>query len=78
MNTVNPRALAQTLSREQDHALLFRTLATLRTGIPLFADVEELEWPGPKPEFDALGKRLDAAVIGHKRKNRPPGESRIP
>src|SRR6202000_316706 len=34
--------LATTLERERDAALLFRTLATLRTDIPLFDDVERL------------------------------------
>jgi 5'-3' exonuclease len=38
--------LAQTLQREQQNALLFRTLATLRTDIPLFDDVESLRWRG--------------------------------
>jgi 5'-3' exonuclease len=38
--------LAQTLQREQQNALLFRTLATLRTDIPLFDDVELLRWLG--------------------------------
>jgi 5'-3' exonuclease len=55
-------ALAYTLAQERELAMLFRTLATLRTDIPLFDDVEELRWLGPKPEFDALGKRLDAAT----------------
>jgi 5'-3' exonuclease len=40
--------LAQTLQREQQNALLFRTLATLRTDIPLFDDVESLRWHGEK------------------------------
>ena len=57
-------ALARTLSTERDHALLFRTLATLRTNIPLFEDVNELEWHGPKAGFESLGARLDAAVTG--------------
>src|ERR1700730_17262798 len=30
VNAANAKALAETLSRERDHALLFRTLATLR------------------------------------------------
>jgi 5'-3' exonuclease len=34
--------LAQTLERERERAMLFRTLATLRTDIPLFEDVESL------------------------------------
>jgi 5'-3' exonuclease len=32
-------------------ALLFRTLATLRTDAPLFADVDELRWRGPTADF---------------------------
>jgi 5'-3' exonuclease len=47
---------------------LFRTLATLRTDIALFDDVDELEWQGPKDGFEALGARLDAAVTT----SRPP------
>jgi 5'-3' exonuclease len=58
----NAGALAYTLSKEFEDALLFRTLATLRTNIPLFEDVEELRWNGPKPEFAPLGSRLDSAV----------------
>jgi hypothetical protein len=43
-------------------ALLFRTLATLRTDIALFEDVDELQWQGPNAGFDSLGARLVAAV----------------
>jgi 5'-3' exonuclease len=32
-------------------ALLFKTLATLRTDAPLFANVDEIEWRGPTPQF---------------------------
>ena len=62
VNAANAGALAQTLSTERDRAFLFRTLATLRTDIPLFDDVDELRWNGPGVGFEALGKRLDAAV----------------
>ena len=62
VNASNASALADTLDRERDRALLFRTLATLRTDIPLFDSVGELEWKGPTPAFAALGARLDAAV----------------
>src|SRR5690606_21767346 len=34
-------------------ALLFKTLATLRTDADLFDDVDELRWRGPTPEFAA-------------------------
>jgi 5'-3' exonuclease len=61
VNASNAGALAQTLAREMDSALLFRTLATLRTDIAVFEDVEQLRWNGPTPAFDALGARFDAA-----------------
>jgi 5'-3' exonuclease len=67
VNAANASALAHTLSSQRERALLFRTLATLRTDIALFDDVDELEWHGPKPGFDALGARLDAAVTGARR-----------
>jgi 5'-3' exonuclease len=62
VNVANASVLAQTLARERDRALLFRTLATLRTDIPLFDDVDELQWTAPTPAFAALGARFDAAV----------------
>jgi 5'-3' exonuclease len=58
----NSGALAYTLHNEFDDALLFRTLATLRTNISLFEDVEQLRWNGPKAQFAPLGSRLDSAV----------------
>jgi 5'-3' exonuclease len=61
VNATNASALADTLCREWDSALLFRRLATLRTDIALFNDVEELRWGGPTPAFDQLAARLDAA-----------------
>lgn len=47
------------LGDQKTAALLFRTLATLRTDAPLFADVDELRWRGPTPDFDVWTKRLD-------------------
>jgi 5'-3' exonuclease len=44
VDVANAGSLARTLDSERDLALLFRTLATLRTDIPLFADVDELRW----------------------------------
>ena len=58
----NAAGLARALAEGRDQAMLFRTLATLRTDIPLFASVDELQWRGPKAGFDALGARLDAAI----------------
>jgi hypothetical protein len=67
VNVGNPSVLARTLSQEREHAFLFRTLATLRTDIALFDDVDDLKWNGPTPAFDALGARFDAAVTGSRR-----------
>jgi 5'-3' exonuclease len=66
-NVANASALADTLFREDDRALLFRTLATLRTDIALFDDVDELRWKGPTPAFANLAARLDAAVTETRR-----------
>jgi 5'-3' exonuclease len=61
VNVSGATTLAATLREQRPQALLFRTLATLRTDIQLFDDVEQLRWSGPKPEFEALAARLDAA-----------------
>ena len=67
VNVANASALAETFSSERHRALLFRTLATLRTDINLFADVDELRWSGPTPAFASLAARLDAAVTDARR-----------
>jgi 5'-3' exonuclease len=54
--------LAETLRRDWDKAILFRLLATLRTDIKLFDDVDELRWRGPTPAYDAIATQLDTAV----------------
>lgn len=51
-------ALAATLARDRDLARLFRRLATLRTDVPVFESVDELEWKGPAPTLPALRRRL--------------------
>ncbi len=61
VNAANASVLAETLIRERERALLFRTLATLRTDIELFNDIDQLRWNGPTVAFDALAARLDAA-----------------
>ena len=45
------------LGDNREHALLFKTLATLRTDAPVFDAVEELEWKGPTPAFAAVAEK---------------------
>jgi 5'-3' exonuclease len=49
---------AEVLGERQALALLFKTLATLRTDATLFTDVGELEWRGPTSEFARYCERL--------------------
>ncbi len=54
VNAANASALAETLRRERDQALLFRTLAPLRTDIARFGGVDQLGWHGPTSAFAAM------------------------
>ncbi len=51
VNVGGAARLAQTLERDRERAMLFRTLATLNSDITLFDDVDELRWNG---RIDAL------------------------
>ena len=73
VNAFNASALAHTLSRERDQVFLFRTLATLRTDIPLFDDADQLRWNGPTPGMDEVAARLDAVISETKRPSRSVG-----
>ena len=70
VNAANASALAATLHNEMQQALLFRKLATLRTDIPLFDNVGDLKWSGPRPEFEPLATQLDAAIVKTSRRSR--------
>jgi len=63
VNATGAASLASTLARDRDNAFLFRTLATLRTDVEVFDDVEELRWTGPTDRFAALAAAFDAAVV---------------
>lgn len=70
VRVTNPQALAETLQRNREQAFLFRALATLRTGIPLFQNVDELRWQGPTDAFEPLANRLDSNANGEPRRGR--------
>jgi len=71
VNAASPGALAATLAREHENALLFRVLATLRTDVPVFDDVDELRWTGPTPAFPPIAAAFDAAVTDNKTVKKP-------
>ncbi|HLZ44987.1 MAG TPA: 5'-3' exonuclease H3TH domain-containing protein [Gemmatimonadales bacterium] len=55
--------LSAALEENRTLALLFRTLATLRLDVPVFANVNELRWGGPLPEFQHVAKRLRVPAL---------------
>jgi 5'-3' exonuclease len=68
VNAASPGALARTLDRDRERALLFRTLATLRRDVPLFKSVHDLRWTGPSPAFQGLADRMSSAVTSTSRR----------
>jgi 5'-3' exonuclease len=46
------------LGKNLEAALLFKRLATLRTDLPLFNDVDQLRWPGPMPAFVSWAEQI--------------------
>ena len=52
--------LAGALRAARGDAALFRDLATLRTTLPVFKDVDELRWRGPEPRFFDVCARFNA------------------
>ena len=50
--------LSGALEQNRELAVLFRTLATLRTDVTVFADLDELRWRGPRAEFEQTAGRL--------------------
>jgi len=60
-NVASPAALSRVWLRDREQAFLFRTLATLRTDVRVFDDVDALRWSGPTPAFAPMAARFDAA-----------------
>ena len=74
VQVASPGTLSDTLKRDHDLAMLFRTLATLRTDVPLFKAVDELRWNGPTSAFEKIAAQLDNA----KTEKRGPSDRRAP
>jgi 5'-3' exonuclease len=54
---------AEVLGEHRPRALLFKTLATLRTDAKLYDNVDELHWRGPTAEFAPLCERLAISQV---------------
>ena len=52
------RGLSESLLNAWNDAVLFRTLATLRLDVPVFDNVKDLRWTGPRPNFEQLCQRM--------------------
>ena len=48
------------LDGRRDEALLFKRLATLRTDVRVFANVDAMAWSGPTDSFSAWAERIEA------------------
>ena len=46
------------LGANKEQALLFKTLATLRTDAPLFRSVDDIRWKGPSESFPEVAERI--------------------
>jgi 5'-3' exonuclease len=57
------RVLAESLFNAWNEALLFRTLATLRLDVPVFDTVEDLQWRGPRVNFEDYCRRMKSPAL---------------
>ncbi len=52
--------LSAVLFERWNEALLYRTLATLKLDVPVFETVDELQWKGPRPEFERYCRHVQS------------------
>ena len=67
--------LSSALEENRELAVLFRTLATLRTDVPVFNDIDELRWRGPRAEFEQVARRLGVTGLWDRARRVPLGTS---
>ncbi|HLJ44421.1 MAG TPA: 5'-3' exonuclease H3TH domain-containing protein [Bryobacteraceae bacterium] len=59
----NARRLSTSLFSSWNDALLFRTLATLRTEVSVFETIDDLRWKGPQPRFEEQCRSMGSADL---------------
>ena len=64
--------LAAALAEHRELAVLFRTLATLRTDVPVFTTLAELRWRGPTAPFEQLAAQLGVPGLWDRARRIPP------
>jgi 5'-3' exonuclease len=57
------QTLAQSLFENWEDAVLFRTLARLRTDAPVFDGVQDLRWRGPEEQFEKCCRNMRAEAL---------------
>lgn len=57
---------AVVLGENRERALLFKTLATLRSDAPLFDNVEQLRWKGPTEAFPSVVDKMGTPRLGER------------
>lgn len=56
------KKLADTLARDREDAMLFRKIATIVCEIEGTGNVDDIEWRGPREDFEAACRSIDAAT----------------
>lgn len=59
----NARRLSTSLFGAWDDALLFRTLATLRSDAPVFETVDDLRWTGSRASFESMCRAMKSPEL---------------
>jgi 5'-3' exonuclease len=60
------RLLSESLLNAWNDAVLFRTLATLRLDVPVFATTADLCWKGPRSNFAEYCERMKSPELSHR------------
>ena len=58
--------LLESLTAHRDDALLYRRLATLRDDVPLEEGLADLEWRGPREQFEELCRELGDEALARR------------